>query len=118
MDFKILTYDGMAIDINGGPELKDFCTQLNNPALLTLALANEVLAKDTFKIVIPVGELSGAYEVHTKEGEVYLTDIENYNANEISAQTNTAKGSFILIGSILIQRANIKRIRLATVPTT
>lgn len=117
MDFKILTYEGMAIDINGGPELKDFSIQLNNPSLLTLALANEVLAKDTFKIIIPQGELTGEYEIHTKEGEIYLTDIENYNANEISAQTNKQQGAFILIGQILIQRSNIKRIRSATVPT-
>lgn len=117
MDFKILTYDGMAIDINGGPELEDFCTQLNNPVLLTLALANEVLAKDTFKIIVPQGALTGAYEIHTKDGEVYLTDIEKYNANEISAQTNKQHGAFILIGKILIQKSNIRRIKLATVPT-
>lgn len=113
MDFKILTYDGMAIDINGGPELKDFCSQLNNPTLLTLALANEVMAKDTFKIVVPQGELTGEYEIHTKEGEVYLTNIENYNANEISAQTNKQQGAFILIGQILVQKSNIRRIKRA-----
>lgn len=116
MNFKILTYDGMAIDINGGPELKDFCTQLNNPALLTLALADEVLAKDTFKIIVPQGEIVGAYEIHTKDGEIFLTDIENYDANKISAQTNKQQGTFILIGQILIQKANIRRIKLAVVP--
>lgn len=118
MNFNILTYDGSVINIEGGPDLEDFCKQLNNNALLTLPLGGEVLSKDLFKIVVPEGELAGAYEVHTKDGDIYLTDIESFDANKISIKTNTANGSFILIGSILIQRANIKRIRLATVPTT
>ncbi|MEK3995625.1 hypothetical protein MKY29_12790 [Psychrobacillus sp. FSL K6-2365] len=118
MNFNILTYDGSTINIQGGPDLAEFCKQLNNPGLLTLSLGGEVLSKDLFKIVIPEGELTGEYEVYTKDGAVYLTDIESYNADEISAQTNTIHGPFILIGSVLIQRANIKRIKLATVPTT
>lgn len=116
MNFKILTYEGINIDVDRGPELKDFCAQLNNPGLFTLALGGEVLAKDLFKTIIPAGELTGAYEVHTKDGEVYLTDIDGFNAEELSARTNTSREIFMLIGHVLLQRHNLKRVR--KVPTT
>lgn len=113
MDYTLLTHEGFAIDIKGGPEQIDFCAQLNERNLITLALGGMVLAKNIFKTIVPDGESSGAYELHTLDGAIYRTDIADYDVQAISATFNNPKNDFVLVGGIIIQRHNFKMIRLA-----
>lgn len=112
MDFLIYTYDGSVIGIDGGPELSEFAKQLNNPSLLMLSLGGELLSKDLFKIITPKGDLEGGYELHTKDGGMFLADIPEFNPDELAVLMNNPNtGTFVLVGNILVQRTNIKRIK-------
>lgn len=111
MEYNIITNRGFNINVTGGFTLEEFVAKLNNQQLLTMALADMVLRKSNFRTITPSGELTGAYELHTTDGEKYLTDIEAYNNQELSDFVNNTRDEFILIGNIIIQRHNFDMVK-------
>lgn len=111
MDYTLLTHEGFAIDIQGGPTKESFCAQINDRSLFTLPFGNMVIAKNMFKLILPSGELTGEYELHTSDGSIYLTDIVDYDEKKLSDKFNDPKYDFVLVGEIIIQRHNLKMIK-------
>lgn len=115
MDYKIITNRGFDINVTGGFTPEDFIAKLNDQQLLTMALADMVLRKSNFRTITPAGELTGAYELHTTDGNMYLTDIVDYDNQTLSDFVNNARTEFILIGNIIIQRHNFDMVRAVPV---
>lgn len=115
MNYKIMTNKGFDINIEGSFTLKEFITKLNDPQLMTMALGDMVLRKGNFRTVTLDGELTGAYELHTTDGNVYLTDIEDYNSQKLSEYVNGMRDEFVLIGNVIIQRHNFDMVKAVTV---
>lgn len=115
MEYNIMTNRGFNIKVTGEFNPEDFTAKLNNHQLLTLPLAEMVLRKSNFRTITPGGELTGAYELHTTDGNMFLTDIENYDSKELSDYVNNTRDEFILIGDIIIQRHNFDMVKAAEV---
>lgn len=114
MNYKIMTNKGFDINIEGSFTLKDFIKKLNDQQLLTMPLGEMVLRKGNFRTITLDGELTGAYELHTTDGNVYLTDIEDYNSQTLSEYVNATRDEFVLIGNVIIQRHNFDMVKGAT----
>jgi hypothetical protein len=116
MEFKVLTHKGIELNITGEITLEDFCARLNDRTEFTIPVGEMLVGKHLFKTIIPVGTLSGAYELYTRDGNVFLTDIPDFNALEYHQKINDMEKDFVTIGNIVIQRHNFEMIKAATVP--
>lgn len=113
MKYQVHTTEGFQITIDNGPEPVDFTAQLNNRGLHALSLADMVIAKGTFRVVVGVNDGTGTHEVHTMDGGKFLTDITDYNPTAITATINDVNNEFIQVGNIIVQRHNFKMVRAA-----
>lgn len=116
MDYKIITNRGFDINVTGDFTPEEFVLKLNDQQLMTMALADMVLRKSNFRTITLGGELTGAYELYTADGNMYLTDIADYNNKVLSDLVNSTREEFILIGNVIIQRHNFDMVKAVAVP--
>ena len=117
MNYQVHTTEGFQITISDGPEPELFTSQLNNRQLHVLSLANMVIAKGTFRVVVGESDGTGEYEVQTMDGGKFLTDIPDYNPSALTDLINDINNEFIQIGKVIVQRHNFKMVRAAVVNT-
>lgn len=117
MNYQVHTTEGFQITINDGPEPADFTAQLNNRGLHALSLADMVIAKGTFRVVVGANDGTGTHEVHTMDGGIFLTNIVEYNPTAITATINDVNNEFIQVGNVIVQRHNFKMVRAAATNT-
>ena len=106
-----MTNRGFSIKVTGDFNTEEFTEKLNDQRLLTLPLADMVMRKSNFRTITPDGESTGNYELHTTDGTMYLTDIENYDSKTLSDYVNNTRDEFITVGNIIIQRHNFDMVR-------
>lgn len=110
MKVTIYTHDGN----NSSTEIEEYdaeaiVTEMEESEDGLVVIGDAIIPKHTVYRICPENP-RGGIAVHTNDGKVSYTQIEDYNAKEILQKLKSANNSLVAIGDVIVSRSAVYRI--------
>ena len=75
-----------------------------------VVIGDVIIPKHTVYRISPTNAPRAGIAIHTNDGQISYTEVENYNAREVLNKLKQANNSLVAIGDVIVSRSAVYRI--------